>query len=65
MVIIKFTDDTGGKKHGLRIPNGNKCRVEAWKENLHHKINGEEGWLCVFMTRLGSGPTGVGRMELV
>lgn len=37
MVIIKFTDDTNGKKGGLGIPNENKCRVEAWRENLNHK----------------------------
>lgn len=48
MVIIKFTDDTNEKKHGVRIPNGNKCRVEAWKEHLNHKISDEEGLaLCV------------------
>lgn len=35
--VIKFTDDTNGKKGGLGIPNGNKCGVEAWRENLEHK----------------------------
>ena len=65
MVIIKFTDDTDGKKHGIRIPNGSKCRVETWEEHPNHKINDEEGRLGVFTTRLGSGPTGVGRMRLV
>lgn len=37
MVIVKFTDDTNGKKDGLGIPNKSTCRVEAWGEHLNRK----------------------------
>jgi hypothetical protein len=46
MVIIKFTDDAKGKKLGIRTPNANKCRGEAWEEHLNHKISDEDGFVC-------------------